>query len=299
MRDQQSTKQKFQSIAANVAHQIPALIPLHEHEYFAIRDLVYKRFGINLTEQKKSLIVGRLQKVLRQHGFKSFSEYHDFILSDTTGDAIVTLVNRITTNHTFFFRESDHFKFFVEIVLPEIKLRLQKVRGKKIRIWCAGCSSGEEPYTLAMLILEFFRSDIDNWDVALLATDISNAVLELAKHGIYTEENVSRLPVNLRQKYFTKTPDGNWRVTDNVRRLIRFGRFNLMRTDFPFKGTFQGIFCRNVMIYFDTPTKHALVERFYKFSEPNGYLFIGHSETLGRQECPYKYIRPAVYRKEA
>ena len=271
------------------------LISLTNSEYERIRDLVYSRFGINLTEQKKSLIVGRLQKVLRQYNFNSFSDYLDHILNDATGEAVVTLVNRITTNHTFFYRENDHFDFFVQNVIPE--LVKNAASDKKIRIWCAGCSSGEEPYTIAMMISEYFKSGLGNWDIGILATDISNKVLDIAKTGIYTIENRSRLPEHLQRRYFKKQSENEASVVTEIRKLILFRRFNLMRNDFPFRGKFHVIFCRNVMIYFDNPTKKALVQRFYEFTRPLGYLFVGHSETLGRLEYGYQYIRPAVYRK--
>lgn len=273
-------------------------IQLTTREYESIRDLVYSRFGIHLTEQKKSLIVGRLQKELRRLRFKSFTQYYDHVIHDKSGEALTTLVNRISTNHTFFYREADHFTYFVEQVLPEIKAGFEARREKSVRLWCAGCSSGEEPYTLAMLLHQFFRMEIGALDIRVLATDISDRVLQIAKAGLYPGENVLKLPEALRRKYMAQTSNGEWEVEPQIRKLVHFGRFNLMRPQFPFKGTFDAIFCRNVMIYFDNPTKKTLVQKFYNFTRTPGYLFIGHSETLNRKESPYTYIRPAVYRKE-
>ena len=218
---------------------------------------------------------------------------------DKTGGALPTLVNRISTNHPFFYRDPDHFTYFTEKVLPEIKAGLAARRQKTVRLWCAGCASGEEAYTVAMLLHQFFRMHIDNMDVRILATDISERVLALAKAGRYPGENVLKLPESLRKKYMTQTPAGDWEVKPKVRNIVHFGRFNLMRKQFPFKGTFDAIFCRNVMIYFDNPTKKTLAQKFYRFTRTPGYLFIGHSETLNRKESPYTYIRPAVYRKDA
>lgn len=274
-----------------------ALIELSNREFRLIRELVYNKFGINLTEQKKSLVVGRLQKVLREKSFSSFSQYYDYIVSDRTGQALTTLINRISTNHTFFYRENGHFDYFVRTVLPQIREQLNG-KGKKLRIWCAGCSSGEEPYAISMMVSDFFGAEINLWDVGILATDISEKVLSIARSGVYTEENVSRLPAIYRSKYFKRMSGDQWSVSDRIKKSILYKRFNLMRTQLPFRGKFHVIFCRNVMIYFDTQTKHALVDRFFKITEPDGYLFIGHSETLGRQRCPYEYVKPAVYRKE-
>lgn len=273
-------------------------LQISDKEFSLIRELVYSKFGINLTEQKRMLVVGRLQKILREKGFHSFLEYHDYVLNDTTGEALITLVNRISTNHTFFYRESDHFDFFSNTILPKVKARGEKGQ-KKFRLWCAGCSSGEEPYTLAMLVCDFFKHHLSNWDIGILATDISHRVLELARAGVYTEENMDRLPAHLKRNYFRSCGCGEYAVRDEIKKLILFRPFNLMREKFPFKGTFDVIFCRNVMIYFDDQTKHALVDRFSKFIAPSGYLLIGHSETLGRRRSNLRYVQPAVYRKDA
>jgi len=271
-------------------------ITLSEKEYISIRDFVYDRFGINLTEQKKTLVVGRLQKVLTELKLSSFSDYMNYVESDKTGTALITMVNRLSTNHTFFFRENSHFTLLSETVLPHLK---KNAKNKSIKIWSAGCSSGEEPYTISIMLHEFFGSEINNWDIAILATDISSRVLEIAQTGIYAEDNIRNLPIKLKEKYFSRVDNTRFLVKPVLAKPILFRRFNLMRKDYPFKGQFDIIFCRNVMIYFDSPTKNALVDKFYKFTKPNGYLFIGHSETLRTDNCPYSYVSPAVYRKEA
>lgn len=272
------------------------LIELSDREFRLIRELVYNKFGINLTEQKKSLVVGRLQKVLREKNFSSFSQYYSYITSDRTGEAMITLINRISTNHTFFYRENDHFDYFVRTVLPQIKAQLTG-KSKKLRIWCAGCSSGEEPYTISMLVNEFLGADMNSWDIGILATDLSERVLTIAKAGIYAEENVSRLPAIYRSKYFKRIADDRWSVSDRIKKNILYKGFNLMRTQLPFKNKFHVIFCRNVMIYFDNPTREALVEKFFRHLAHGGYLFIGHAESLTGISYNLKYIKPSIYKR--
>jgi len=268
-----------------------------DKEFGAIRKLVYDKFGINLTEQKKTLVVGRLQKVLREREFATFDEYFQWLIQDKSGSGLDELATRISTNHTFFYREKAHFEFFQGTVLPEIHARHQATGNKEFRIWCAGCSSGEEPYTLMMLMMDFLGSQLNQWKPILLATDISARALKTAMSGEYPQDRVSQLPPGLRNKYFQKTPDGLMSVAPAVRDRIFFRRHNLMDPTFPFKKQFDAIFCRNVMIYFDRPTRNTLVGKYHQHTVPGGYLFIGHSETLGRDETPYNYVMPAVYRK--
>lgn len=280
----------------NDESEIQALhgMTITDREFDRIRELVYSRFGINLTDQKRSLVVGRLQKVLKQKNFASFSDFIQYVEADKTGEALDTLVNRISTNHTFFFREKEHFTYLVERALPDV---VGNIRERDIRVWCAACSSGEESYCLAMLLMDYFGDDYRNWDAGVLATDISARVLDIARQGIYPSDRVREVPPMMKNRYFTKVDKDNYRVTDAVRREVTYRRFNLMNTDFPFRRPFHLIFCRNVMIYFDVQTRDALARRFFDHMVPGGYLFIGHSETLRRDICPFEYIRPAVYRK--
>ncbi|MFZ5774744.1 MAG: CheR family methyltransferase [Thermodesulfobacteriota bacterium] len=266
-------------------------------EFEQIRTLVYQRFGINLTDQKRALVVGRLQKLVRDEGFASFQEYHDHVARDTTGAALDKLVNRISTNYTYFYRESAHFDYFSQFSLPNVVARLKQQNSRDLRIWSAGCSSGEEPYMLAMLLMEHFGADYGFWNGGVLATDISDRVLTQARQGIYLHEQVERMPPALFHKYFVKQGEGQWSVCDRLRREVTFRRFNLMNKQFPFKKPFHVIFCRNVMIYFDKETRDGLIRRFYDFLEPGGYLFIGHSETIGRQQTMFRYLQPAAYQR--
>lgn len=271
-----------------------ALITIKKDEFQKLAAYIRANFGIRLKEEKEALVTGRLQSVLAEHGFTSFSEYYDYVLGDKTGEASAVLVNRITTNHTFFMREPDHFDFFKESVLPYLK---ETSADRDLRIWSAGCSSGEEPYTLAMLTDEFFGKEKLWWDAKVLATDISTKVLAKARQGIYSNQSVDPLPPRWKQAYFKKLDAENSAVTDAIKNEVIFRQLNLMNRSFPFKKKFDVIFCRNVMIYFDNETKTELVERFYDLTKSGGYLFVGHAESLNRDTTQYQFVKPAVYRK--
>lgn len=271
------------------------LLTPSEEEFQQIRKLVYDRFGINLTAEKKALVAGRLQKVLRERSLDSYAAYLKFLEKDTSGEGIEELANRISTNHTFFYREKEHFDFFVQKALPEAVYRNSS--SKDLRIWSAGCSSGEEPYTLVMLMMETMGLKYAEWNAGILATDISARALEYARKGIYPAERVDPLPAQLKQKYFSSRPDGEFAIAEKVKSQVTFRSLNLMNKTFPFKKQFDCIFCRNVMIYFDQETRHALVNRYHDWLVPGGYLFIGHSESIRRDASPFQYIMPALYRK--
>ncbi len=261
------------------------------------KDLIYKRVGIHLTDIKKPLLVVRLQKVLRRLNFITFSQYYDHVLQDATGEAISELVTQISTNYTYFYREEKHFEFFSTVVLVELQKRLQKYGDSQIRVWCAGCSTGEEPYLLAMLMREYFGPGYKNLDAGVLATDISTKVLEIAQNGVYNLESLAKLPKNIRTNYFKKIAEDSVEVIDVVKKDVLFRRYNLMNERPPFKKKFHTIFCRNVMIYFDLDTKNRVIDRFVALLEKGGHLFIGHSETIGREHPGLEYIMPATYRK--
>ena len=279
-------------------HQGNSMMAISDQEFRQLRDLIHQRFGINLTEQKRSLLVGRLQKLMRRLNLPTFAAYYDYLSNDKTEGALSELVDLISTNHTYFNREKDHFDYFVQTALPKTIEKLRKAKRKDLRIWCAGCSSGEEPYTLLMLMMEYLGADYSSWDAGILATDISDRALAVARRGTYATERVMQLPEPLRRKYFVPAGQEEMTVVDKIKQEATFRRFNLMNTTFPFKKPFQMIFCRNVMIYFDQPTREALVSRYHQFTEPGGYLFIGHSETLGRSQTLYRYLKPALYQKE-
>ena len=273
------------------------LMPITEAEFHSIRDLVYDRLGITLSDQKKSLVVSRLQKKCREHGCRTFKQYFEMLVSDKTGAALSELANQITTNHTFFFREPDHFDFFKSEILPWMVKEHKAKNDNDLRIWCAAASSGEEPYTLIIALLEYFGTDYKNWNCGLLATDVSEKALAAAVEGVYVHARLQGVAPAILNKYFRKVPDG-YAVIDQLKKEVTYRKFNLMNKMLPFKKKFDCIWCRNVMIYFDSPTKHELVNRMYDATVSGGYLLIGHSETLDRSQTKWKYIKPAVYRKE-
>lgn len=265
-----------------------------EKEFYLLAEYIEKNYGIHLKKEKQTLITGRLHNSLAQLGFNNYSDYYKYLVADKTGQASKLLIDKITTNHTYFMRESEHFYYFRDRVLPYLKKTCIE---KDLRIWCAASSSGEEPYTLAMILDEFFNKEKLWWDTKVLATDISNSVLETAKKGIYSNERVHPLPKHWKLNYFNQYDNENSIVTDKIKNEVIYRKFNLMENVFPFKRKFHVIFCRNVMIYFNDETKNRLVNKFYDIMEPGGYLFIGLSESLNREKTRFKYISPAIYRK--
>lgn len=266
-----------------------------DEEFQLLRDLVYQRFGIHLSEQKKSLVVGRLQKDLQSSGFQTFGDYYRHLMKNPSAEAFSRLIDRISTNYSFFYREKAHFEFFSTTLLPELVKRLRQRNSKDMRIWCAGCSTCEEPYTLVMLMMDYFGPDYSAWDAGVLATDISERVLKVARRGVYAADRVAQAPLALQQRYFQQR-GGEMAVKEKVNKEVVIRRFNLMNP-FPFQKPFQVIFCRNVMIYFDRVTRERLIAKFHAALEPGGYLFVGHSETVSRDSGLFTYVQPALYRK--
>ncbi len=240
------------------------------------------------------MIEGRLGNVLESKGFSDYSSFLDMVFADKSGTEVVNLMNRLTTNHTYFLRETEHYEFMRDTFLPEMKAKKNK---KVIYLWSAGCSSGEEPYTNVIEILEYFGSEASQWDTKLLATDISVKVLAKAQQAVYHEDTMKNLSPEVVRKYFTSVGDNCYRVNDEVKKQVVFRVFNLM-DQIPYKkNPFDLIFCRNVMIYFDNDTKVKLVNRFYDVLAPGGYLFIGHAESIPRDATNFRYIKPAIYQK--
>ncbi len=265
---------------------------LNHRQFDAISQLIYTKCGISLKKGKEALVRARLMKRLRALKLKTIDDYMAFLDSEQGDHEIGTLIDVMTTNKTSFFREAAHFDFLTDRVIPEI-------RSPKIRIWSAACSSGEEPYTLAMVLRESIPQ-IDRTDLLILATDISNEMLATARRGVYSQERAADVPRALRPKYFQRSR--RWgpnqvQVSNDLKKLVRFGALNLMHP-WPMRGSFNAIFCRNVMIYFDRPTQQTLVNRFWDLLEPGGYLFVGHSEGLSGIKHRFQYTQPAVYKKK-
>lgn len=265
---------------------------LQEKDYNRLKEFMQHKYGINLSN-KQSLIEGRLSPILTKKGFGSYSDYIDYALNDKSGKEVLTLISRLTTNFTYFMREQQHYDLLAEQVLPECTAR---IRDKDFRTWSAGCSSGEEAYTAAMVINEYFGNKKAGWDTTILATDISDKVLSKGKNGIYPSESLDRLPQGWVEKYFDQIDDEQYAVKPMLRKEVTFGKFNLMDKKLPFRRKFHVIFCRNVMIYFDMQTRMELSQRFFNALEPGGYLFIGLSETMIAKNS-FEYVRPSVYRK--
>ena len=270
------------------------MVEITDKEFKKLADYIQTNYGIFLKNEKQSLLNARLSNVVEQNNFKSFSEYYDYIVSDVSGLATSILIDKVTTNYTYFMRESDHFKFMNDIALPYFERR---VTDYDLRVWSAGCSTGEEPYTIAIMLEEFFKNK-KGWDKKILGTDISTQVLDFAKKGTYEARQIELLPPMWKLNYFMKMNNEIFAVNDRIKNEVVFRRQNLVQNfSFQFRKKFHIIFCRNVMIYFNKKTRDALVNRFYDITETGGYLFIGHTESLDRESTKYKYVAPAIYRK--
>jgi chemotaxis protein methyltransferase CheR len=271
---------------------IDAAPVLKPGEFEKISRLAYEHFGLDLHSGKEGLVAARLGKKLRELGLKSFQAYYDYVKADRTGAALETMVDQLTTNHTSFFREPRHFDFLRETVYPALRSRSQ------IHIWSAACSSGEEPYSIAMTLLETAPSEAAT-KVRIKATDISTRVLERAKRGVYPAERFKGISEAILHRYLLKGQNASansYRFKNEVRNMIDFGHLNLMEK-LPEGYRCSVIFCRNIMIYFDKPTQQSLVQRLSEHLEVGGYLFIGHSESLNSIAHSLDYISPATYRK--
>ena len=271
---------------------------LSEKDFRKISNLIYDHCGINLHEGKKELVRARLAKRLRLGSFKTFREYMNHVLEDKTGREFSILVDSLSTNLTSFFREVQHLEFLQSRFLPALLDKKREKRTFRIRAWSAGCSSGEEPYSIAIALLEATQGR-GRWDIKVLATDISASMLDIAKLGIYDIERVKPVPSLQRQKYLVPHRVNGQKVFEVSKRLrdtVIFSYLNLM-SDWPIKGPLDFIFCRNVMIYFDKPTQAYLINRFWNMLDSGAILFTGHSESLTGIEHKFKYVQPTIYMK--
>lgn len=269
-----------------------APIDLSPQEFLSIRNLLHDICGIHMPEGKDGLVKARLMKRLKFLQLNSFQEYIDYVKQGARGDELMIMVDELTTNKTDFFREPAHFEFLDRHILPTLQ------KAKKMRLWSAACSTGEEPYTLAMQILDSVQN-VDQMDVRILATDISSTVLSHARDGVYEQTRLEGISDAQKKVYFTPLRDGTpvaYRIQDRIRPFITFAQLNLM-SKWPMQGPFDVIFCRNVMIYFDKDTREKLVNRFYELLQPGGHLFVGHSESLSSLTHAFQYVQPAIYLK--
>lgn len=276
----------------------PEMTPESFHKFSRF---ITEELGIKMSDNKVPMLQSRLMRRLRQLGLPSLDAYQDYLFnSPKAEEERVHFIDAVTTNKTDFFREPHHFDYLVRTALPE----LRKMHGRgswSFKLWCAGCSSGEEPYTQAMVLNEYGKG-VDGFDFAILATDISTRVLEHARIGIYDESRIDPVPMALRHSYLLRSKNDTRslvRVVPELRRRISFHRLNFMDADYRVKDQFEVIFFRNVMIYFDKPTQEAVINKLCRNLKPGGYLFVGHSESLAGLNIPVEGVASAVFRKPA
>lgn len=267
------------------------MIKLTDKEFQYLINYVQRNFGIDL-HKKRVLLEGRLSGYLQEHNYATFTEYIKAVEADRTGIELTNLLNKITTNHTYFMREAEHFQFLKSVVLPEWESR---ITDRDLRVWCAASSTGEEPYTLSMIMQDHFIGRVPAWNPKLLATDLSLKVLEIASNGIYPLDSIKEIPASWKSRYFTQYDAKHVQVKPEVRSKVQYRRFNLM-DKIVVRKPFHVVFCRNVMIYFDTQTKADLANRIYDALMPGGYLFIGCTESLPKPNR-FRYVRPSIYQK--
>ncbi len=270
---------------------------LTDTQFDKVRHLVKGLCGINLHAGKKQLVKARLNKRLRDLSMGSFDDYLERVHGDTTGTELTIMLDSLCTNLTRFFREPNHFQHLARSLTDRCKTGQAKEAGR-VRIWSAGCSSGEEAYSIAITAAEALGS-LEGWDVRILATDLSTRALASARQGIYTQRQIANVAPHLRGRYFDliqTRPTKTYKIKDSLRKMVHFHRLNLMDT-WPMRGPFDTIFCRNVMIYFDKPTQSELIQRFDSLLPPGAALLIGHSESLAGIRHKFKYVEPTIYQK--
>ena len=268
------------------------LTNISNEDFHKLVQFIHSQYGIDLS-QKRQLVTSRLSSLLSQKGYTEFGPFVSELQRKQDPADLELVLNRLTTNYTFFMREQEHFDFFQNTILPDLIKRHQ--RDKVLAIWSAGCSSGEEPYNISIYIKEFLGAQANQWDTRVLATDISQKALASAKRGVY--ELPDTLPTAWRKKYFRPVPGGKqFMVAPIIRDNVIFQTFNLM-DPIRFRLKFDVIFCRNVMIYFDQPTKDALMRRFYDALVPGGYFMISHSENLSKNS-PFMTVAPSTFQKQ-
>lgn len=272
-----------------------AEFPFTWSEFRQIAQLVHSEAGIMLPDSKVNLVYSRLAKRLRANGLKSFRDYCELVGSAQGVDERQALISAMTTNVTRFFREQHHFDLLTKKVLPSLVAAAR--RGERVRIWSAGCSSGEEPYSIAISLLEIMP-DAPSHDILILATDLDPEMITRGKAGCYTASQVAGIPTSVREKWMEKDrQSGTWRMGADARSLVRFNELNLLQR-WPMKGGFDVIFCRNVMIYFDEETQNGIWSRFAQLLPQGGYLCIGHSERVSMDRHPFELVAQTAYCKK-
>lgn len=264
-------------------------------EFLELAELISVNFGIKLGENKTTMVTGRIHPLMEKYGFANHRAFLDAIRKDATGELLSELANRISTNHTAFFREDAHFQLLQDKVLPELTRRKEESGNRDLRVWCAACATGEEAYTLLFVLLRHFHFDYQSWRAGVLATDISEAALQIARRGVYNREKLEPVPRDLRSIFFRQVGENDFEVAPEFRNEVTFRRLNLINDNYPFRQPFDVIFCRNVMIYFSRAVRLRLLRRLHDWLAPGGVLFIGHSESLVGDHEGFDYLAPAVY----
>ena len=270
-------------------------ISLSDAEFDKLRDLVYKISGISLANTKKELVVSRFSKRVKALKLNSFSEYHDLLVSPGGFSEVQNFINSITTNKTDFFREPHHFDFIASSFVPQVVASNRPV----VRIWSAACSTGEEPYTIAMVMSKYLVEPY-GIPVKILATDIDTSVLKTAARGVYDSQAISPVPEAYLKKYFLKGKDdsfGLFKIKDEIRKMVTFKQLNFVAAEYPITSTFDIIFCRNVIIYFSSETKKLVISRLFRYLNEGGYIMMGHSETLFNMIDGLVYLKNTIYQK--
>ena len=270
---------------------------LSDTDFSRLSQYIYSNYGIKMPDSKRQMLQARLQKRLRANELTSFEDYCDLLFAgESNGQELIHMIDVVSTNKTDFFREPNHFEFLKTVALGS----LTRSSTSPLKVWSAGCSSGEEPYTIAMVINEFLGAG-SAFDFSILGTDISTSILRKAVNAIYTEERVSGIPLEVKKKYFLRSKDSEKqlvRIVPKVRSKVKFQRLNFMDSDYPsVPMDFDIVFCRNVLIYFDKPTQERVINRLCAHLKPGGYFFLGHSESIMDMKVPLKQIKPTIYQK--
>lgn len=277
-------------------------VVLSDQDFTILSEYIHTRYGIKVPYAKKVLLETRLRKRLMVLRMSSYSEYREFVMGPQGTDEIIQMIDAVSTNKTEFFREPHHFDYLVKNALPELAVHYGSGIKHHLMMWSAGCSSGEEPYSLAMTLAEFSEHYPGfTYDYVVLATDISTKVLDIAVKAVYPEDRISHMPLDIKKKYLLRSKDPEKKVVKivpEIRNHVRFRRLNLMDSDFGFREPMDIIFCRNVIIYFDSATQEELMNKFYRSLRKGGYLFLGHSETIHHLDVAFETVAPTVYRKK-
>ncbi|MBL8967805.1 MAG: chemotaxis protein CheR [Spirochaetaceae bacterium] len=265
-------------------------------DFARLAKFIESELGIRMPETKRIMLESRLQKRIRHFGMSGFTEYVDFVFSPKGRESeLINMIDAVTTNKTDFFREADHFDYLLESILPELS-----GRGGSAAFWSAGCSTGEEPYTLAMVLEEYRDAADPRFNYRILASDLSTQVLDKAKAAVYDEEKAAPIPMSYKKKYLLRSKDhgqGLVRIKPELRAKVGFARINFMDERYPVEGLFDVVFCRNVIIYFERPVQEMILGRLCRHVRKDGWLILGHSETLTGMDLPLRVVAPTIYKR--